>query len=106
MEDTIRRLAHVLGGSGMESLGHDHRFYVEGSDGSRMKVLIEAGQQRLIAELTDPKGIPRGEIDVGPIRKVTEDPGLPGRITLHCGTLAIHLDSQPALALAVTSSVL
>ena len=103
MEDTIRRLAKVLGAQGGEGAGHDTRFYVESHDGSRMKVSIEGAQQRLMLVLTDAKGVARCDLDVAPIKKVSEDVSFPGRVTLHVGTLSIHLDSHPTLAVEFVS---
>lgn len=103
MEDTIRRLAKVLGAQGLESAGHDTRFYVDGADGSRVKVSIEGEQQRLMAVLTDAAGVARCDLDVAPIKKVSEDPEFPGRVTLHVGTMLVHLDSKPTLAVELVS---
>jgi hypothetical protein len=103
MEDTIRRLARVLGATGVESMGHDVRFSVESKDGSRLKVNIEGQQQRLMAVLTDANGVTRADVDVAPVQKVTEAPGFPGRVTIHVGTQMIHIDSQPTLAIELIS---
>jgi hypothetical protein len=103
MEDTIRRLARVLGATGVESMGHDARLSVESKDGSRLKVNIEGQQQRLMAVLTDANGVTRADLDVAPVQKVTEVPGFPGRVTIHVGTQMIHIDSQPTLAIALIS---
>lgn len=103
MEDTIRRAAKVLGAKGLESVNHDSRFTVEAADGSVLKVSIEGPQQRLIAVLQDTKGVVRTDLDIAPLKKVTEDPNHPGRVTLHVGSLAIHLDSQPTLMIEMVS---
>jgi hypothetical protein len=103
MDDTIRRLAKLLGGSGFEVVGSDARFAVDGTDGSRLKVNIEGAQQRLMAVLLDAAGVARADIDVAPILKVTEDPAFPGRVTIHFKSVAIHIDSKPTLAVAVLS---
>lgn len=104
MDDTTKRLAKVLGASGVESLGSDARFAVDGADGSRLKVSMEATHQRFMAVLCDAKGVTRTDIDVAPVQKVTEDPAFPGRITLHVGTLLIQIDSKPTLAVEVLTA--
>ncbi|MFZ5443465.1 MAG: hypothetical protein ACOZQL_25885 [Myxococcota bacterium] len=101
MDDTIRRLAKVLGATGLEGLGADARFAVDGADGSRLKVNIEGGQQRFMCVLQDEKGVTRADLDLAPVKKVTEDAAFPGRVTLHVGTLLIHLDTKPTLAVEV-----
>lgn len=103
MEDTIRRLAKVLGAQGLEGAGHDTRFFVDGDDGSRMKVSIEGAQQRLMAVLLDAHGVVRCDLDIAPVKKVSEDAGFPGRVTLHVGTMLLHLDSKPTLAVELVS---
>jgi hypothetical protein len=104
MDDTVKRLAKVLGASGLESLGSDARFAVDAADGSRLKVNMEAHHQRFMAVLCDAKGVTRADIDVAPVQKVTEDAAFPGRITLHMGTLLIQIDSKPTLAIEVLSA--
>lgn len=103
MDDTIRRLAKVLGASGLEGLGHDGRFAVEGADGSLLKVVIEGAHQRFLAELKDAKGVLRADLDLAPVSRVSEDPAVPGRVTLHVGTLLVHVDTKPALAIELVS---
>jgi hypothetical protein len=104
MDDTTKRLAKVLGASGVESVDHDVRFSVESSDGAHLKVNIEGQQQRLMAVLSDAQGVTRADLDVAPVQKVTEDPAFPGRVTLHIGSLLIQIDSQPTLAVEILSS--
>lgn len=101
MEDTVKRLAKVLGATGLESMGHDVRFAVDAADGSRLKVSIEGNQQRFMAVLLDSKGVTRSSLDVAPVKKVTEDAAFPGRVTLHVGTLMIHIETKPSLAVEV-----
>lgn len=101
MDDTIRRLSKVLGGSSLESMGSDSRFVVEGADGSKLKVSIEGRQQRLMAVLVDGQGVTRADVDVAPILKVTETKEAPGRVTVHIKSLLIHIDSQPTLAIEI-----
>ena len=43
MHDTTRRLAHVLGGSALESMGSDARFVVDAADGSKRPVTETPG---------------------------------------------------------------
>ncbi len=104
MEDTIRRMMDVLGGQGMESLGRDRRFVVDGKDGSRCTIMMEMAQQRFIADLYDGHGALRSAIDIGPVSRMTESPDQPGRVTLHVGALAVHLDVNPRLAITVASA--
>jgi hypothetical protein len=103
MEDTTKRLARVLGASGIESMGHDVRFMVEAVDGTRLRVNIEGQQQRLMAVLTDAAGVTRADLDVAPVQKETEDPSFPGRVTVYVGAQLIHIDSKPTLAFAFMS---
>lgn len=103
MDDTTRRLAKVLGATGVESMGHDVRFSVEAADGARLKVNIDGQHQRFMAVLSDAKSVTRADLDVAPIQKVTEDPSFPGRVVLHVGGLVIQLDSQPTLAIEILS---
>ena len=103
MEDTIRRLAKLLGAQGLESAGHDTRFFVDGADGSRFRVSIEGAQQRLMGVLTDAHGVARCDLDVAPIKKVSESADFPGRVTLHVGTMLVHIDSKPTLAVELVS---
>jgi len=105
MEDTIRRLTKVLGATGVEAMGHDVRFTVEGKGGAKLKVNIEQQQQRVMAVLTDGTGITRASVDVAPVKSVTEDPGFPGRVTMHVGTLKLQIETLPSLALEVLTEV-
>ena len=77
---------------------------MDGEDGARLKVNIEAAHQRLMAVLLDAKGVIRADLDVAPIQKVTEDAEFPGRVMLHLGTLRIQLDSKPTLAVEILSA--
>lgn len=104
MEDTARRLAKVLGASGVESMGSDVRFAVDADDGSRLKVSLEGKQQRLMAVLLDSRGIVRADVDIAPINKVVEDSAFPGRVTMNVGTLVVRIDSKPTLAIELLSS--
>lgn len=101
MDETTRRLAKVLGASGVESLGHDVRFVVEAADGSRLKANIEGQHQRFMAVLTDAKSVSRVDLDVAPVEKVTEDHAFPGRVVLHVNGLLIQIDSKPTLAIEI-----
>jgi hypothetical protein len=103
MDDTIRRLTKVLGATGVESMGHDTRFTVEGADGSKLKVNIEAQQQRFMAVLVDAKGVTRATVDVAPVKTASEDPNYPGRVTLHLATHQLHVESKPSLAVELVS---
>ena len=104
MEHTIRTLARKLGATGIESSGHDTRFVVEGAQGGRLQISVEGAQQRLMAVLKDGQGIARCTVDLAPIRAVTEDKAFPHRITLHVGTILVHIDSAPTLAVEVVSA--
>lgn len=102
MMETVSRMAKILGGTGVEGVGHDARFLVEGKDGSRLRVSLEAVQQRFIGELVDASGTTRVTLDVGPVSLVTEDEKrAPGRVTLHFANTLIFVDSQPTLAIQV-----
>lgn len=104
MENTIRRMAKVLGACAVEASGHDARFEVSNASGERLRVSLKGDQQRLMAALCDPTGQTRCTVDVAPIAHVTEDPGAPGRATVHIGRMQIHIDSQPSLAIEIISS--
>ena len=104
MEHTIRTLARKLGASGMESAGHDTRFVVEGTEGGRLQVSVEGAQQRLMGVLKDANGIARCTIDLAPITHVTEDKAFPRRITLQIGTVLVHIDAEPTLAIEIVSA--
>ena len=104
MENTIRRMAKVLGASAIEASGHDARFEVSNDSGERLWVSLECEQQRLMAVLQDPSGQTRCTVDVAPVAHVTEDASAPGRTTVHIGRLQIHIDSQPSLSIEIVSS--
>ena len=104
MDDTIRRLAKVLGATGLEGHGADVRFVVDAPDGSRLKVNVEGARQRFMCVLQDAKGVTRTDLDLSPVKKVVEDPNLTGRVTLQVGTLEIHLDTKPTLAVEVLTA--
>ena len=104
MEDTIRRLARVLGASGIEHAGHDTRFAVDGAEGARLRISVEGQQQRFMAVLKDANDVVRCTVDVAPVTHVTEDPAFPHRVTLHVGAVHIQIDSQPTLAVEVTTT--
>jgi hypothetical protein len=105
MEDTVRRLTKVLGATGVEAIGPDTRFTVSGSGGAQLKVSVEGQHQRFMAVLIDGSGITRTSVDVAPVKSVTEDPQFPGRVTLHFGTLLVHVETKPSLALEVVTQV-
>ncbi len=96
-------MARVLGASGLEGAGHDARFVVVGASQGKLHISLEGDTQRLMAVLMDSAGVIRCTVDVAPVAKAVEDPGTPGRITLHVGKLRIHLDSKPTLAIEVIS---
>ena len=103
METTVRRLAKILGASGVEGAGHDARFIVEGVNGDVLRVSLEGQQQRLMAVLQCAHGRTRCTVDVAPVTRVTEDVNTPGRATLHIGHMLIHIDSDPALSIEIVS---
>ncbi len=103
MDDSVTRLAKLLGAVGIESAGHDARFSVDGADGSRLKVSIEGDQQRIMAVLIDPAGVTRTTLDLAPVTQVTETKHFPGRVTLHLGKTAVHIDTRPSLAIELVS---
>ena len=104
METTVRRLAKILGASGVEGAGHDARFIVEGVNGDCLRVSVEAQQQRLMAVLQDGSARTRCTVDVAPVTRVTEDVNAPGRATIHIGNMMIHIDSDPALAIEIVTN--
>lgn len=104
METTVRRLAKILGASGVEGAGHDARFIVEGVNGDCLRISVEAQQQRLMAVLQDSAGRTRTTVDVAPITRVTEDVNAPGRATIHISHMMIHLDSEPSLSIEIVTT--
>jgi hypothetical protein len=104
MENTIRRMAKILGASAVESSEHDARFEVAHVSGARLRVSLKSEQQRLMAVLQDSGGQTRCTVDVAPVAHVTEDAGTPGRATVHIGRMQIHIDSQPLLSIEIISS--
>lgn len=104
MENTIRRMAKVLGATAVAAAGHDAQFEVANASGERLRVSLKCEQQRLMAVLQDPSGHTRCTVDVAPIARVTEDVAAPGRTTIHIGRMQIHIDSQPSLSIEIISS--
>ena len=54
MDNTIRRMAKILGASGVEASGHDASFEVASASGERLRVSLKGDSQRLMAVLQDP----------------------------------------------------
>lgn len=104
MNDEVKRLAKVLGAQGVEHIGTDTRFLLDGGDGSRLKVSLDSKQQRVMAVLTDSKGVVRADLDVAPVHKVEEVPSFPGRVRMLVGTLVVQIDSKPTLAIEVLTA--
>ena len=104
MEDTIRRMAKILGARHVEACVHDARLEVANDSGERLRISLEGDQQRLMAVLQDTTGETRCTVDVAPITHVTEDPGAPGRATIHIGRMQIHIDTQPSLSIEIISN--
>lgn len=104
MDNTIRRMASILGAAGVEASGHDASFEVARASGERLKVSLRSDSQRLMAVLQDAAGQTRCTVDVAPVSHLTESPAAPGRATVHIGRLQIHLDSQPSLSIEVVST--
>ena len=103
MEETIKRLAKVLGASALEAAGNDARFTVEDGTGAKLHVSIEGHQQRVMVTLSDSAGVVRSSLDLAPISEAFEEPKYPGRITLRVGNQLLHLENEPNLALEVES---
>lgn len=103
MDDSIRRVAAILGASGIEGSGGHASFSVTGADGARLKVSINRRRQRAMVVLSDAAGVTRADVDVGPVRAVTEDAEFPGRVILHLGDVQVRIDSKPTLAVEVMS---
>jgi hypothetical protein len=104
MDNTVRRMAKILGAHGVEATAHDARFMVEGAGGGKLRLSLEGQQQRLMAVLSDATGQTCCTVDVAPVSRMTEDPSAPGRATIHIGHVQIHLDSQPTLAIEIVSN--
>lgn len=104
MDDSIRRLAHILGATELEGGGGVVTFLVNGADGGKMKVRIESAQQRFMAVLQDAKGVTRADVNIAPVKSVREDPSFPGRIILFLGAVRVQVDSKPSLAIEVLST--
>jgi hypothetical protein len=104
MDNTISRMAKILGASGVEASGHDASFEVGNTSGERLRVTLHGDSQRLMAVLQDPTGQTRCTVDVAPVARVTETPTAPGRATVHIGRLQIHIDSQPSLSIEIVST--
>lgn len=104
MDSTIRRMATILGASGVEASGHDASFEVASASRERLRVTLQGDSQRLMAVLQDPTGKTRCTVDVAPVARVTETPAAPGRATVHIGRLQIHVDSQPSLSIEIVST--
>jgi hypothetical protein len=103
MDNTIRRMAKVLGACAVEASGHDARLEVVNSSGERLRVSLAGETQRLMAVLQDPGGQTRCTVDLAPVAHVTEDPHAPGRTTVHIGRMQVHIDSQPSLSIEIVS---
>jgi len=99
----MRRMAKVLGASGVEGAGHDARFSVLGPTGDRLDVSLEGDAQRLMAVVVDAGGVIRCTLDVAPVTHALESHETPGRVTLHVGKLKVHLDGKPTVAIEVVS---
>jgi len=104
MEASIQRAAKVLGANSVQSAGAYFSFACQGAAGGELKVSMSGAQQRLMAVLKDAAGVTRSTVDIGPISHVTEDAESPGRVTVHAGHMLVHLDSQPSLAIEITSA--
>ena len=103
MESTISRMAKRLGATSVEAIGHDARFAVVGAAGDRLTVSLEGQQQRFMAVLIDAQGVTRASIDVAPVNRVIEDESVDGRVTLIVRRLAIQIDTQPSLAIELST---
>lgn len=103
MDDTIRRLAKVLGATSIEANGPDARFMIEDAQGATLRANVEHTSQRFMAVLVDPAGVTRCSIDLAPITEAFEERRFPGRVTLRVGHQLVHIDSQPSLGLQVES---
>jgi hypothetical protein len=103
MESTISRMAKRLGATSVEAIGHDARFAVVGAAGDRLTVSLEGQQQRFMAVLIDAQGVTRTSVDVAPVNRVIEDDSVDGRVTLVVRRLAIQIDTQPSLAIEIST---
>jgi len=103
MQSTYSRLTKVLGATEVEGAGGDLRFAVHAPDGAVLKVSVAGHDQRFMGVVMGPNGVVRADIDVAPVTHVTEDANFPGRITLHVGTMKIHIDTKPTLAVEIVT---
>lgn len=103
MENTVHRLAQILGASGVEVAGHDARFAVKDASGAVLKVSIEGDEQRFMCVLKDSAGETRCSIDVGRVTHVREEKGFDGRVRLELGKLMLVIDSKPTLAVEIVT---
>lgn len=103
MEDTLRRMAKILGATQVQSGGHDTSFVVQDGQGTQLRVTVVAEGQRLMAVLVDAHGVTRTSLDMAPVSESFEDPATPGRVSLRIGHQLLHLDGQPTIGVEVES---
>lgn len=103
MDDTIRRLAKVLGASSLQASGHEAGFQVQDESGAQLHVNLELTSQRLMATLVDAAGTTRCSLDMAPVTEAFEDPECPGRVTLRIVHQLVHLDGRPSIGIEVES---
>ena len=48
--------------------------------------------------------VPSCVLDLAPVTHVTEDKAFPHRVTLQVGTVLVHIDAQPTLAIEIVSA--
>lgn len=103
MEETVRRLAKLLGATSVEAAGHDAHISVLDEKGAELRLSIKGAAQRMMAVLVDATGTTRVSLDVAPVTLAFEERDFPGRVTLRVGFQLVHLDGQPEVGIEVES---
>lgn len=103
MEETIKRMAKILGAGQILTGGHDTCFVVQDASGTQLRVTVVADNQRVMAVLVDPNGTTRCSLDMAPVSEAFEEPECPGRVSLRIGYQLLHLDGRPNVGIEVES---
>lgn len=103
MEDTLKRMAKILGAGQILTGGRDTCFVVQDQSGSQLRVTVLSDTQRVMAVMLDPQGTTRCSLDMAPVSEAFEHPDCPGRVSLRIGYQLLHLDGRPTVGLEVES---